>query len=146
MSNRILKLTFLVLLFFATKLSYAHEDHNSRHGGFVMMFLEMHFEIVAPDTGGVRIYYSNEMRIDMPASVVSDVAVEIERPGGIYESVTMSISDDGGHWGGDSSPIINPDSIVRLAFLFQGEPFVLDIPASVFPEPSNEHGDMIHSV
>ena len=46
-----------------------------------MMFLEMHFEIVAPDTGGVRIYYSNEMRIDMPASVVSDVAVEIERPG-----------------------------------------------------------------
>ena len=39
----------------------------------------------------------------------------------------MSISDDGGHWGGDSSPIINPDSIVRLAFLFQGEPFVLDI-------------------
>jgi len=111
-----------------------------------MMFLEMHFEIVAPDTGGVRIYYSNEMRIDMPASVVSDVAVEIERPGGIYESVTMSISDDGGHWGGDSSPIINPDSIVRLAFLFQGEPFVLDIPASVFPEPSNEHGEMIHSV
>ena len=58
----------------------------------------------------------------------------------------MSISDDGGHWGGDSSPIINPDSIVRLAFLFQGEPFVLDIPASVFPEPSNEHGEMIHSV
>ena len=146
MSNSITKLSALILIFVIAQHSYAHEDHNSRYGGFVMMFLEMHFEIVAPETGGVRIYYSNEMRIDMPASVVSDVAVEIERSGGIYESVIMSISDDGGHWGGDSSPIINPDSIVRLAFLFQGEPFVLDIPASVFPEPSNEHGEMIHSV
>ena len=146
MSNSITKLSALILIFFTAQLSYAHEDHNSRYGGFVMMFLEMHFEIVVPDNGGLKIYYSNEMRIEMPASVVSDVAVEIERPGGTFESVSMFISDDGGHWGGDSTPIIDPDSIIRLAFLFQGEPFVLDIPASVLPESSNEHSEMIHSV
>ena len=146
MSNSITKLSALILIFVTAQLSSAHEDHNSRYGGFVMMFLEMHFEIVVPNSGGLKIYYSNEMRIEMPASVVSDVAVEIERPGGTFESVSMFISDDGGHWGGDSTPIIDPDSIIRLAFLFQGEPFVLDIPASVLPESSNEHSEMIHSV
>ena len=146
MSNSITKLSALILIFVIAQHSYAHEDHNSRYGGFVMMFLEMHFEIVVPDNGGLKIYYSNEMRIEMPASVVSDVAVEIERPGGTFESVSMFISDDGGHWGGDSTPIIDPDSIIRLAFLFQGEPFVLDIPASVLPESSNEHSEIITSV
>lgn len=120
----------------------AHEDHASRHGGFVMMFLEMHFEIVVPDAGGVQIYYSDPLRTPLPAAVVSDVAVEIERPGNSIESVFMTISDSGEAWEGESSPVENPETIVRVAFLFQGEPFVLDIPAAVFPEDNAMEMDM----
>lgn len=120
---------------------FAHEDHASRHGGFVMMFLEMHFEIVVPDEGGVQIYYSDPLRTPLPAAVVSDVAVEIERPGNTIESVFMTISDSGEAWEGESSPVENPETIVRVAFLFQGEPFVLDIPASVFPEDNGDGGE-----
>ncbi len=115
-------------------ISSAHEDHGARHGGFVMMFLEMHFELVIPDDGGVHLYYSDTMRMELPAAVVSDVAVEIERSGHAIESVPMMISDSGDHWMGSSEPVVDPESIVRVAFLFQGEPFVLDIPAMVFPQ------------
>jgi hypothetical protein len=116
----------------------AHEDHSSRHGGFVMMFLEMHFELVLPEEGGVQLYYSDATRIEMPASVVSSVAIEIERPGLPTESVAMSISDSGDYWHGDSAVVVDPDSIVRVAFLYQGEPFILDIPYSVFPPPMDQ--------
>ncbi|GAB5498664.1 MAG: hypothetical protein PsegKO_09750 [Pseudohongiellaceae bacterium] len=118
----------------AAASAMAHEDHGSRHGGFVMMFLEMHFEIVVPDQGGVEIYYSDPLRTPLPAAVVSDVAVEIERAGNNIESVYMAISDSGEAWQGESAPVEDPETIVRVAFLFQGEPFVLDIPAAVFPE------------
>lgn len=127
---------FLAACFGAVHIQ-AHEDHASRHGGFVMMFLEMHFEIVVPDEGGVQIYYSDPMRTPLPAAVVSDVAVEIERAGNNIESVFMRISDSGEAWEGESSPVEDPETIVRVAFLFQGEPFVLDIPAAVFPEETD---------
>jgi len=146
--NKLLKVlrkcqvTLLISLLSMPGLLSAHEDHGSRHGGFVMMFLEMHFEIVAPDEGGVEIYYSDPLRTPLPAAVVSDVAVEIERAGNDIESVYMTISDSGEAWEGSSEPVLNPETIVRVAFLFQGEPFVLDIPAAVFPEDDAMDMDM----
>lgn len=128
--NLVSAFTILVVATF----SNAHEDHGSRHGGFVMMFLELHFELVVPDEGGVQLYYSDAMRMELPAAVVSDVAIEIEREDYEIESVPMQISDSGDHWMGSSKPVVNPGSIVRVAFLFQGEPFVLDIPAMVLPK------------
>lgn len=128
--NLVSAFTILVV----TTFSNAHEDHGSRHGGFVMMFLELHFELVVPDEGGVQLYYSDAMRMELPAAVVSDVAIEIEREDYEIESVPMQISDSGDHWMGSSKPVVNPGSIVRVAFLFQGEPFVLDIPAMVLPK------------
>jgi|GEM_PF-915901 len=125
-----------------SQLAAAHEDHSSRHGGFVMMFLDLHFELVVPPEGGVALYYSDSMRMPMPAAVVSDVAIEIERADSGIESVLMRISDSGEAWEGDSNPVTQEDSIVRVAFLFQGEPFVLDIPYSVFPDPEEMDMEM----
>ncbi|MEQ8407859.1 MAG: hypothetical protein RKH07_06245 [Gammaproteobacteria bacterium] len=135
MNKRALTRLVCAFTFLATaNLVTAHEDHGSRHGGFVMMFLELHFELVVPDEGGVQLYYSDAMRMELPAAVVSDVAIEIEREDYEIESVPMRISDSGDHWMGSSEPVDNPESIVRVAFLFQGEPFVLDIPAMVLPK------------
>lgn len=137
----------IVLLLQFTLPALAHEDHGARHGGFVMMFLQMHFELVLPSEGGVQIYYSDPMRMELPASVVADVAVEIERPDRSIEPVMMQISDSGDSWQGGSTPVTNPESIVRVAFMFQGEPFILDIPAMVFPgvgEEDETEQDMEH--
>lgn len=110
-----------------------HGNHDAKHGGFVMMYLDMHFELVVPEQGGIQLYYSDPLRNDLPAAVVADVSVEIERSGNNIEPVAMMISASGDHWMGDSMPVTNIEDIVRVAFLFQGEPFVLDIPAMVLP-------------
>ena len=110
-----------------------HGNHDAKHGGFVMMYLEMHFELVLPEQGGIQLYDSDSLRNDLPAAVVADVSVEIERHGKDIEPVTMMISDSGDHWMGESTPVTSIDDIVRVAFLYQGEPFVLDIPAMVLP-------------
>ncbi len=111
-----------------------HGNHDAKHGGFVMMFLEMHFELVVREEGGVQLYYSDPMRVDLPASVVADVTVEIEREGSATEPVPMMISMAGDFWEGESQSLKSENDIVRVGFLFQGEPFVLDIPAMVLPQ------------
>ena len=95
-------LPFFLFGFFG--VSEAHEDHSSRHGGFVMMFLDLHLELVVPEEGGVEIFYSDEMRRDMPASVVSEVAVTLHRPDGSQEPLEMNVSDQGDRWAGFAVP------------------------------------------
>lgn len=146
--NKTIRVLQFALLSLLLSQAAAHEDHMARNGGFVMMFLDMHFEIVAPAEGGIDVYYSDPLRYPLPASVVSDVYVEVERADHSIEPVTMLIGDSGEFWTGDSKPVREEGTIVRLAFIFQGEPFVLDIPASVFPDPQQEmdmqmdHSDM----
>lgn len=111
----------------------AHEDHSSRHGGFVMMFLDLHLELVLPTEGGVEIFYSDEMRRDMPASVIPEVVVAVQRSNGSEEKLAMSVSDQGDRWMGSSSPITDPTTIVRVEFFWQGNPVTLDVPASMMP-------------
>src|SRR5690606_31395686 len=69
-----------------------HGDHDARHGGFVMMYGDLHFELVAKAAGAVELYYSDAVRAPLPAATASDVVVEIERTDGSIENVAMAIS------------------------------------------------------
>jgi hypothetical protein len=110
-----------------------HGDHNADHNGFVLMYSTLHFEVVVQDGGGIDIYFSSEARAQLPAATVSDVVIEIERPDGSLEFVSMQISASGDFWTGESKPVTNEKSLVRAGFVFQGEPFFVDIPAAAFP-------------
>jgi len=124
-----------------------HGDHDAQHGGFVMMYEDIHFEVAVLAEGGVQVYYTDAARSELPAAVVSDVVVEIERPGAATEYVTMAVSAAGDFWQGDSSPLAQPEAIVRVGFLYAGKPLMLDIPASalvaavteVTAMPAGEH-------
>src|SRR5688500_8299108 len=65
----------------------AHGNHDPHHDGFVSMYLDLHIELVLPASGGVQLYYTDAARAELPAAVVSDVAVEIERKGAKPETV-----------------------------------------------------------
>jgi hypothetical protein len=110
-----------------------HGDHNADHNGFVLMYSTLHFEVVVKQGGGIDMYFSSEARAQLPAATVSDVVVEIERPDGSLEFVSMQISASGDFWTGESKPVTNEESLVRAGFVFQGEPFFIDIPAAAFP-------------
>ncbi len=120
-----------------------HGDHNPHHGGFVMMYQDLHFELVARQEGGIEVYYTDAIRNTLPAVVASDVTVEIEREGESVEYVEMMISDAGDYWIGTSRPVKNSRDIIRLGFLFDGTPLLLDVRASNMPEP-DEHGHHGH--
>lgn len=111
----------------------AHGNHDPYHDGFVTMYLDLHIELVLPATGGVQLYYTDATRAELPAAVVSDVAVEIERKRGKPETVTMSISPSGDFWQGKSKVMDDAEAMIRVAFLFDGKPVLLEVPARNLP-------------
>lgn len=112
-----------------------HGDHDAHHGGFVMMYEDIHFEVAAPPSGGIQVYYTNAARVELPAATVSDVVVEIVQPGGATEALTMTISAGGDYWEGSSAPLVDAAAVVRVGFLYEGQPLMLDVPATaLLPE------------
>ncbi len=108
-----------------------HGNHNPHHGGIVLMYgMDLHFEVVLERTGALRIYFSDGQRADLPASSVSDLAVEIDRPGAMSEPVAMAIDDTGDYWQGKSAPVGMGGSTINIAFVFRGDPIVVSVPTS----------------
>jgi hypothetical protein len=112
----------------------AHGNHDSHHGGFVAMYKDVHCEIVVQPQGTVQVFYTDAMRKDLPASIASDVTVEIEGADRKTESVPMAVSRGGDFWEGKAKPVA--DGKLHLAFLLQGEPVVMHLPiASLKAKP-----------
>jgi hypothetical protein len=105
-----------------------HGDHNPRHGGAVLMLRDLHYEIVFEPAGRVAVYFSDAVRKDLPASVVSDVYIEIDRPKHRVERIEMAIDASGESWEGKAMPVKQEDAIVRVAFTFQGDATSVDLP------------------
>jgi hypothetical protein len=107
----------------------AHGDHTPKHGGRVLMYGDLHFEVVAHPAGGVELHLSDAMRNELPAVTVSDVTIEIERAGGAFEPVDMSVDDTGAYWAGATAPLDDPqDTRVHLAFVAFGDAVVYALP------------------
>ena len=107
-----------------------HGDHDARHGGFVTMYGDLHCEVVVKPSGVVQLYLSDAQRADLPAAVISDVNVEIERKGAKPEAVRMALSAGGDYWEGKSRPVTPLGTTVRAAFVFQREPVVMTLPGA----------------
>ena len=108
-----------------------HGDHTPHHGGIVMMKGEdLHYEVVLDPAGrDHRVYFSDAVREDLPASVASDVAITIKRPSESDETVAMRIDDTGESWIGSGRSVANPAATTaRLAFSIRREPYWIDLP------------------
>jgi len=113
-----------------------HGDHSPHHGGAVLMLRDLHYEIVFEPAGRVAIYFTDAVRKDLPASVVSDVYIEIDRPRHRAERVEMAIDATGEAWEGKSMPVTHDDAIVRIAFTFQGDAMSVDLPYHLYWKPA----------
>jgi hypothetical protein len=111
--------------------SVPHGDHNPHHGGIVMMKGDdLHYEVVLDPAGrDHRVYFTDAIRDDLPASAASDVVLTVRRPGAPDERIAMQIDEAGESWIASGRAIGAPASTtVRLAFTIRNEPYWIDLP------------------
>ena len=105
-----------------------HGDHTPHHGGIVMMHGDMHYEVVFDAAGKHRVWFSDAVREELPASVATGVTMVIGRPMGPAEAVQLNIDESGESWVAAGSPLDEVGTMVKLTFSVRGEPFEIEIP------------------
>ena len=120
----------LLVLLSAPALAHNGVDDEPHHGGVVKPIKTLHLEAAALPAGGVQIYFSDAMGEPLPASAVSQVAAEIEYPGGKTDSVDMGIDPTGVYWSGKSAPLSDAKTVLRVGFSFHGAPAMVEVPGA----------------
>ncbi|WP_374575743.1 hypothetical protein [Phenylobacterium sp.] len=120
-------------------------DDEPHHGGVVTAYRDMHFELAAKPTGAIEIYFSDAMGEPLPASAVSQVAVEIEHPGKKTEYVDMRIDPTGVFWTGTGAPLADAGSVLHVGFFAKGKSALADVKgaaviAAAKKGPEHHHG------
>lgn len=129
------KLALAVAALLAAAPALAHNGviHEAPHGGILKATKAAHYELVLAPKGGVRIYIMDKDGRGLPASAASDLSVEIDRPGQKTEYVKMMPDKSGTLWTGDSKPVTDPKSVVRVGSVIKGESSLIEVPRSQFP-------------
>ena len=123
--NRRFLLSLAVLVLPLSVAAHNGVDHNPHHGGVLKTYGNNHFEAVLVP-GGLRVFFSEASGASLPASAVSQMEIEIERPGAKTEYVAMAIDPTGVFWFGKSQPITDPKSAVRIGFVLRGKPGMVE--------------------
>ena len=105
-----------------------HGDHSPHHGGMVLMNGELHYEVVFDRDGRHRVWFSNAVRDDLPASIARDVRMVVTRPGEVPETLSLEIDDAGESWIARGRAVQGNDVIVKVSYTVQGAPHEVEIP------------------
>jgi len=106
----------------------AHGDHEPHHGGTVYMYKEVHYEVVLSPEGRHRLYFTDAVREDLPASVATRVSLNVMRPAFTPEAVTGTIDEHGESWRLDGAPVTADGTSVRVTFDLNNETYWIDVP------------------
>ncbi len=128
--NRKLSLILVLTLMAFPVAAHNGVDDEPHHGGVVKPYKDMHFEAALVPTGEVQIYFSDATGEPLPATAVSQVAVEIETPGQKTDYVDMAIDPTGVFWVGRNKPVTDPKSMMHVGFLAHGKSALVDVPGT----------------
>lgn len=104
-----------------------HGDHSPHHGGIVLMNGDVHYEVVFDKGGKHRVWFSDAVREDLPASVASNVKMIVTRSFASPEFLTLTIDDSGESWVANGKPIAGGE-MATISYLLHGEPYEIEIP------------------
>jgi hypothetical protein len=104
-----------------------HGDHSPHHGGLVLMNGDMHYEVVLDPAGKHRVWFSDAVREDLPASIASNMVMVVTPKMGSAEIMALKIDDSGESWVADGHPLGGGD-MVKLTYKLRGEPVEIEIP------------------
>lgn len=117
-------------------LTEPHGDHSPHRGGMVLMNGDIHYEVVLSRDGAHRIWFTDPVRSDLPASVATNVTMTITRPGETDEILKLAIDDSGESWMARGRPVPGTDAYVKITYAMQGEPHEVEIPFVIQPAPT----------
>ena len=105
-----------------------HGDHSPHHGGVVLMNGDVHYEVVIDPAGSYEVWFSDAVRIDLPASVAANVRVEVTRPAKPVETLALAIDEAGESWVGSGRPVTGDGVMVKVTYDLHGTPHEVEIP------------------
>lgn len=92
---------------------------------------EVHYEVVFDRGGRHRIWFSDAVRVDLPASQASQVTIVVVRQGVPDETLALGIDDSGESWVAAGQPVAPGEVTVKVSYVLRGEPFEIEIPFAV---------------
>lgn len=95
---------------------------------------DLHFEVVFDSGGHHRVYLTDAVRSELPASAVSQVSITVLRPGGAPpEPLTLHVDEYGESWVADGAPVAEKDSRAMVSLTYQGAPYEIELPFTSEP-------------
>lgn len=88
---------------------------------------EVHYEMVFEQSGKHRVWFSDAVREDLPASIASNMVMVVTPKMGATETFALRIDDSGESWVADGHPLASGD-LVKLTYQLRGEPYEIEIP------------------
>ena len=105
-----------------------HGDHSPHQGGLVLMNGDVHYEVVMTPAGKYEVWFSDAVRAELPASVASNVRVQVTRPSAPVESVALAIDEAGESWMGQGQPVSGDGVMVKVTYDLKGTPSEVEMP------------------
>lgn len=118
-------------------LTAPHGDHSPHKGGMVLMNGDMHYEVVFSRDGKHRIWFSDPVRAELPASVATGVTMVITREHEAPEVLTLAIDDSGESWIASGRPVVGDGAYVKISYALQGEPHEVELPFVIQTPPTS---------
>jgi hypothetical protein len=105
-----------------------HGDHSPHRGGMVLMNGDVHYEVVLDPSGRHEVWFTDAVRVDLPAAVASNVRMRVSRPGAEVETLALAIDEAGESWVARGLPIAGEGVIVALTYDLKGAPLEIELP------------------
>jgi hypothetical protein len=90
---------------------------------------DLHFEVLLDPEGSHRVYLTDAVRNELPASAASEVTVTVLRPGEVEpEKLVLDIDEFGESWLARGQPVPEEDSRAVVALVHEGERYEIELP------------------
>ena len=100
----------------------------------VLMHGDLHFEVLLDREGRHRVYLTDAVRNELPASAASEVTVTVLRPGDEEpEVLTLEVDEFGESWIASGRPVVEEDSRALVGLVHESERYEIELP--FLPEP-----------
>ena len=114
-------------------IALAHQDHQARHGGLLLMNGDTHFEVVVSPDGSCRVYFTDAVRNDLPPTYASAVTIELSSQNNRRQTIPLQMDTARNVWIGQAEFVDDPQAVVRVWYAAGGEaPYEIDLPLSAF--------------